>query len=425
MNKTKDKKIEKWIDLSKLPKIRDGRVDWRNSIGMKVPFRYGNTTGEVELLKYAGNNKYDVLIYVNERVISYRLSSTLIKNCNFGYAIKQPVGVTHPELIKYFVNRKDAFKYPTYHTKLIGMKCPICGFKKQQTVESLVFGGFSCPKCSDGKSWAEKFMFNMLDQLKVKFKNEITKKDSGFEWVGRYRYDFYVEHERKGFLIEMDGHFHDGSNFHEYEDVHIVDLEKDRLAAENGFHIIRIDCRYPDIVSRFEFIKNNILTSNLSTFLNLNCVDWELANKSALSSYVKIASDFYNNGVTSPAKIGELLGINRATVRKYLKMATEIGWCSYVTINGMSTNRIRPIALYKDDDVVGVFINARDLDRRSYDLYGVHMDFRNIHAACKNTNRHRHVGGYTPKYITYDEYKHLLSQFLIAQSKYNNMQEVI
>ena len=425
MDKTKDKKIEKWIDLSELPKNKKCQIDWQNSIGIKMSFRYGNTTGEVELLKYVGNNKYDILIRTDERIIQYCLDSALIKNCNFGNAIKQPVGITHPELIEYFVNHEDAFQCPTYHTKRVDMRCPICGFNKQQTVESLVSGGFSCPRCSDGKSWAEKFMFNILEQLKVQFKNEITKKDNGFEWVGRYRYDFYIKCENKRFLVEMDGHFHDGSAFHEYKDIHAIDIEKDKLATENGFDIIRINCRYPDVTSRFKYIKNNILNSDLCTFLNMDCVDWDIANKNAINSYIKIASEFYNNGITSPTKIGELLGLNRATARKYLKIATDIGWCNYITVDGKSINSIKPIALYKDKEIVGVFINAYDLDRLSKETYGVHIDYRNIHAACNGTNRHKRVSGYTPKYITYDEYKHLLPQFLTTQNKCDYLQEVI
>lgn len=416
MENTKDKKVKRWIDLSGLPKNKKGQVDWQNSIGIKIPFRYGETIGEVELLKYIGDKKYDILIYVDGRIIPYRLSSTLIKKCNFGYAIKQPVGVTHPDLVKYFENSEDAFKYSAYHTSPVSMMCPICGFLKKQTVELLTLSGFSCPRCSDGKSWAEKFMFSILEQLKVKFKNEITKKDNGFEWVGKYRYDFYVEYEDKKFLIEMDGHFHDGSNFHKYEDVYSVDLKKDKLAIDNKFCLIRINCRYPNVNSRFEFVKNNILNSSLRDFLNLNRINWELANKNALSSYVKTASSFYNDGVTSPAKIGKLLGISPATVRKYLNIASKIGWCNYTTVNGMSTSRIKPIALYKEQNIVGVFLTARDLDRESEKLYGVHMDYRNIHAACKNSNRHKRVRGYTPKYITYDEYQHFVSQFDTAQN---------
>lgn len=425
MGMKKGDKIDKWIDLSLLPKNKRGQIDWKQSIGIETFFKYGDKIGKIKLLKYYKERKCDILIDIDNRIIPYCLHTTLIKNCSFGYAIKQPVGETHPELIKYFVNYEDVFKYSAYCTKCVDVICPTCGFKKHQSIGLLTASGFSCPRCSDGKSWAEKFMFNILEQLKVQFKNEVSKNDKGFEWAGRYRYDFYFKYKDKKILIEMDGHFHDGSNFHEYKDVHIVDVQKDDLALDNGFILIRIDCRYRNVYERFEYIKQNILNSDLCLFLNLSSVNWNLANEHALDSYIKRSADLFNMGIKSPSQIGKLLGISATSIRKYLKTATDIGWCTYTVINGKSITHVRPIALYKDNNMVGIFMNAYDLDKQSTEIYGVHMDYRNIHAACNGLNRHKRVAGYTPKYITYDEYQHLSLQFQATQNKHNVLQEVI
>lgn len=425
MGMKKGEKIERWIDLSGLPRNKKGQIAWQESIGIKIPFRYDTVYGNIELIEYVGYHKYNILIYIYNRIIQYCLSSTLIKNCNLGYAIKQPVGVTHPELVKYFENEDDAFKYSAYYTKSVNMICPICGYKKQQTVELLTSSGFSCPICSDGKSYAEKLMFNILTQLNVDFKNEVSKKYEGFEWAKNYRYDFYFNINNHKYLIEMDGHFHDGSKFHSYKEARFVDENKDNLAYQNGFDIIRIDCRYPNLNQRFEYIKNNILQSDLCKLLDLTLVDWNIADKQALNSNIKRAADLFNNGVISTKKIGEILGISRNTVRKYLKIATEIGWCKYVIINRKPLDNIKPIALFKDDKLVGAFIGASELSYKSKLIYGVDMDIRAISAVCNGKTRRKRIKGYIPKYITYDEYKQILPQFLTTQNECSNLQEVI
>ena len=297
------------------------------------------------------------------------------------------------------------------------MICPICGYKKQQTIELLTLGGFSCPRCSDGKSWAEKFMFNIPTQLKVNFKNEVSKKDVGFEWCKNYRYDFYIELKNYKLLIEMDGHFHKDSKFNTYNESRIIDLDKDNLALDNGFNIVRMDCCYPDVLQRFEYIKRNILNSNLSKILDLTSIDWDVANNHALNSNVKKSADLFNSGITSVKQIGELIGADRSTVRKYLKIATEIGWCNYIIVNEKPLSNIKPIALYKDNDMVGVFISASELSKKkSQQLYGVYMDTRNISSVFNNNTRTKRVKGYTPKHITDDEYIRLLPQFLTIQN---------
>lgn len=425
MGMVKGEKIEKWIDLSVLPKNKKGQVAWCDSTGIKIPFKYGETSGTVELLEYVGDHKYNIMFNINDEIIPYCINSSLIGTCSFGYALKQPIGVSHPELIKYFVNKEDAFKHPAYYTKPTNMMCPICGYQKQQTYELLTLGGFSCPRCSDGKSYAEKFMANILCQLNVEFINEVTKKYDGFEWMGDYRYDFYININNQKILIEMDGHFHDGSKFYSYEESHKIDVAKNNLANENGFIIIRVDCCYPDICNRYEYIRTSILNSDVSKILNLNIVNWDVANEQATNSYIKRAADLFNCGIKSVVNIGKTLGVCRGTVRKYLKVATDIGWCNYTIIDGKSLDQMKPIALYKGDTVVGVFRGASDLSKKSQQLYGVYMDVRSISAVCNQSSRLKRVKGYVPKHIAYDEYEQLLSQFQTIQNECNNLQEVI
>lgn len=74
--------------------------------------------------------------------------------------------ITHPHLIKYLINKinkKDTIKYSYGSKKKILIKCPFCNYEKKLDFNTLSDQGFSCPKCSDGISYPEKFIFNVLE----------------------------------------------------------------------------------------------------------------------------------------------------------------------------------------------------------------------------------------------------------------------
>jgi hypothetical protein len=72
-------------------------------------------------------------------------------------------------------------------------------------------------------------------------------------------------------------------------------------------------------------------------------------------------------------------------------------------------SKSRPIALHKNNNMINVFLGVVDLDRQSESLYGIHMDFRNIYAVCKNNKKQAY--GYTMNFITHEEYEQLAPQF--------------
>jgi hypothetical protein len=286
--------------------------------------------------------------------------------------------------------------------------------------------------CSDGVSYPNKLMFNILTQLKVVFKNEITKATPGFEWiVGNYRYDFYFENKGEKIFLEMDGAFHTRNNFRTCEENHRVDQIKDSLALNHGVKVIRIDCAYSKIQDRFEYVKNNILNSDINTMFNLSVVDWNIANSFAVDSNIRIAAKLWNAEDCCTIDIGKQLGVSRDTARGYLKIAADLGLCGYneqeiedrmlKRINQNNKNKSKPIALYKHGILINVFLGVVDLDHQSEKLYGVHMDFRNTYAVCKGNKKQAY--GYTMKFITKEEYEQLLPQFKTVQNECN-LQEV-
>lgn len=121
-------------------------------------------------------------------------------------------------MVKYFVNIEDTYMHTYSSNKKVLMKCPDCGYKKEMQIHALYRNGIACPQCGDGISYSEKFIFNLLKQLKNKNKlnNFIWQyKKSNNEWCDKYKYDFYFEKNNEKYIIEVHGlqHYKDNTNF--------------------------------------------------------------------------------------------------------------------------------------------------------------------------------------------------------------------
>ena len=74
------------------------------------------------------------------------------------------------------------------------------------------------------------------------------------------------------YIVEMDGGLgHGNVNYIGEVDTEgrYVDNIKNDLANKHNITLIRIDCFYKALEERFEYIKNNILISDLKNILNL------------------------------------------------------------------------------------------------------------------------------------------------------------
>jgi hypothetical protein len=232
------------------------------------------------------------------------------------------VSTTHPEFAKLFWNVEDTYKYTYGSTKRINFKCPTCDHKIENKIISSVYSnGLFCPKCSDGLSYPEKFMYSVLEQLNLNF--EYQKKFKEFDC----KYDFYLE--TKKCIIETHGlqHYEKGNRGRTFEDEKKNDVLKERIAKESIGIIsyLIIDCRY----STLQWIKNNILKSNLNILFDLSEINWLKCHEFACNSLVKKACELWNEGNKSTVKIGKKLKLNKNTVRRYLLQGTEAGWCDY------------------------------------------------------------------------------------------------
>lgn len=303
--------------------------------------------------------------------------------------------------------------------------CPECHHEQSQSLNNVTKQGFSCKKCGDGVSYPEKIMINVLIQLGIKF-----KKEKIFEWsrniihendnlCGKKRYDFYIP--KLNCIIETHGeqHYRYCGFLRTLEEEQENDRIKEQLAKENGIeNYIVIDCQKSEI----EYIKENILKSNLSKMLNLNEVDWDECNFYACDSNVKIASDLWRDG-KSLYEISKNLNVHIETIRNYIKRGAEIGWCEYDSdkiskeryIKLANMNKKKIVQLSLDNKLIKIWNSISD----ACDYFNV--SHGNLHKALNNNVR----TAYGYRWMYKDKYDKNKNKLDSNKLKIGNKREVV
>jgi hypothetical protein len=212
-------------------------------------------------------------------------------SCCSGHAVVEEINdipTTAPWMIKYFQGGYDEAKlYTKTSKKSIYPICPDCG--KVKTKQMLIsninkYMSIGC-ECSDGISYPNKFILNLIKQCDNQVKYYETEYSP--DWVKPKRYDMYFTTDsNKKYIVEMDGGLGHGnmSQYPESAKLSIKnDIIKEDLARENNIEIIRILCE----PSNFETIYNNILNSELNGILDLSNVDWIKCDKNSMSNMIK------------------------------------------------------------------------------------------------------------------------------------------
>lgn len=254
--------------------------------------------------------------------------------CNKRLIVKgiNDFATTHPNLMKYLKNQEDGYKNFYGSAKKTIVKCPVCGTEKEMSFNALTEKGFSCPSCSDGLSFGEKYVFSMLSQLKLNFETQKT-----FDWSFQKRYDFYLPNENM--IIEVHGLQHYEPPMGNWTGISLEqqqanDLEKKTLAETNGIDTyIEIDARRSDGT----YIKENLI-NNLENIFDLSKVDWNKCLESTMTSLIKITCDLWNSGL-DVKHIADEIKISTSGVRKYLKQGNKVGWCDYEPKQGQHLHK--------------------------------------------------------------------------------------
>ena len=242
------------------------------------------------------------------------------------------IATTNPEVIFCLKNKEDGYKYSAGSSKKIWVVCSDCGAEKLMIVSNLVKRGFSCNRCGDGISYSEKFLYNLLTQLGIKFKMHKL-----FEWSKKPNieenkiYDFYFEYNNEPYIIEAMGIQHYEKGFdtcggRTLKEEQENDVFKEKLAYDNGIkNYIKLDCRK----STLDWIKKSILQSQLALDFDLSNIDWVECVKYTTTSKVIEACELWKE-FRHTKKIKEKMGIDdTSTIIKWLKQGVEVGICDY------------------------------------------------------------------------------------------------
>ena len=255
-------------------------------------------------------------------------------NCPYCAGQKLLVGfndmwTTNPELASLLANPEDGYKYMQSVKVKLDWKCHDCSeIIRDKMTYSIKNQGLKCPICNDKKHFPEKVVYTLLSELKQVFINDTT-----FEWSDNRRYDFYIPSLKV--IIETHGEQHyrrtfDNIGGRSLEEEQANDKYKYEMAIQNGIipeNYIVIDSSKSD----FDFIKDNILKSRLSDFLNLSGVDWNKIAKLTMETLLKKVSSLWNDG-DSVNKISKKVNLNKNLISIYLRKASEIGFCDFKSI---------------------------------------------------------------------------------------------
>jgi len=233
---------------------------------------------------------------------------------------------TNPELASLLLNPEDGFKFQQSSGKKLDWKCSRCGnIIKNKSPNNTVKQGLSCAICDDNVSYAEKIIYGILLNSDINF---VFNK--GFSWSNNKRYDFYLIDydciiEAHGIQHYIETNFSIRNN-KTIEDEMKNDKYKRELALKNKIKkYIEIDCRK----SELEFIKHNIVNSELFDLLNGN-LNFNTDNIKVNSSLKIEAWDLWNTGEYLIKDISEKLKVDRTTITRYLKIGNDLGKCNYV-----------------------------------------------------------------------------------------------
>ena len=310
------------------------------------------------------------------------------------------IATTDPWMIPYLANPEDAYKYTNKSGKKIKFKCQNCKYERLLKI-CYVYKTkrVTCPKCCDGKSYPNKFMFNILEQLNMNFIPEYHP-----EWINNRYYDFYIPD--KQLIIEMDGGLGHGikdntMNKQSKEEQLEIDNYKDLKAREHNIKVVRINCDYNQVKCRFNFIKDKIINSELYDILNLCNVNWNTCDEYANSSLIFKICDFYevNKNHMSKLDISKLFKIDVTTLYNYIKIGEELGVCSLKS--DYMKNRKSNCKCIINITTGDIFESLSECEKKSMELYGVKMVADNISKNIKNNKTYK---GFKFKFISWEEY---------------------
>ena len=283
----------------------------------------------------------------------YTHPHTLLKGSNCPFCTNQKIikginsfGDYYPDLVKYFVDKNQAYQYSSGSSQLAILQCPICLQVKKIPFSQLKRFGFNCSFCNT-MSYPNKFLRLFIQEIKditnISFEKTFLINNSYIRYDGLFNYNDQT------FVIEMNGKQHyKECSYNNYNVNNQIDKDniKKKFAEEQNFIFIEINCSK----SEFNFIKENIINSSLSDYGLLKDINWNniLQNLSDISFLENICNDYEKNFLQIQ-ELSNKYSLDRHQITKYLKQGKEIGLCNSY-----------PRYINKTNDEIKVYNNKKE-----------------------------------------------------------------
>lgn len=295
-------------------------------------------------------------------------------------------GDEYPQLVKYFIDTNQAYKYSSGSKKKAILCCPICNQKKEIPFFQLKKEGFNCSFCNT-MTYPNKFLRVLLPRLKEVSNIEFEKT---YQINQTYiRYDGVFNYLDKIYVIEMNGgqHYINCSyNNYNVNKQREKDILKKNFALNNNFIFIDIDCS----VSDFSFIKNNIMNSALSLIIEKSDIDWRSISLQLndCSLLYDICYDYEHNYLQIQ-ELSKKYQLERHNITKILLQGKTLGLCDYPKTR--LKNKTNIIVYDKNKNIVGTYptpaICADELNKK-YNLNFLSNSISHV----LNGTQHSHRG---------------------------------
>lgn len=268
---------------------------------------------------------------------------------------------TDPELASYLLNPEHGYKYMRRSNVKLNWKCGICKAVVRNVSPGEVGSkGVPCVRCSRSISLGEKFLYALLNRKNISFKRE-----KSFEWSENKRYDFYLHDYNAIIEVHGDQHYNKGSGtWGRLKDIQSNDEYKHKIAIDNGIeNYIVINASRSDFI----YLRDSILESSLKLLLNISIEDIDSIKYKEVDMIYTNLWHMWENG-KSVADIAIELDLDKSTVRKYLKLGNELGFCEYVVekenkksiIRGKLKRSKKVVKLDENNNYIECFDSIKD-----------------------------------------------------------------
>lgn len=237
---------------------------------------------------------------------------------------------TDPEIAIKLENHEEGYLYSKRSDVIVNWKCPDCNNVIKRAIKDATRRGVNCQRCTDGISFGEKVIYNLLKDSDIKFDY-----DKATDYSENKRYDFYLPDYKT--IIEIHGSQHTKQATGIFGENRSLDIEiendkfKKNIAILNGISSY-IELHITD--NNIEEISEKVINSGLLKILDLKYVDWtELLLKSQKSLVLLVCKYYKENHTINTGELAIIFSLTRSTIIKYLKIGNSLGLCNYVKYN--------------------------------------------------------------------------------------------